>query len=117
MKKAKEYLIEFIVIFISISLAFLSENWREKMQDKEDYDLILNEIHANLLLDSIEFVNDISFICLESNEAPGARHLCIGSGFCQTDGSQVAPSEKIKTDADGRFSARIIKNREPAESL
>jgi hypothetical protein len=62
MKKAKEYLIEFIVIFISISLAFLSENWREKMQDKEDYDLILNEIHANLLLDSIEFVNDISFI-------------------------------------------------------
>jgi hypothetical protein len=62
MKKAKAYLLEFLVIFISISFAFLSENWREQLQDKEDYHLILQEIHANLLLDSIEFLRDIAII-------------------------------------------------------
>jgi len=40
-------------------VAFISDNWRENLQDKEDYGLILDEIHSNLLLDSIEFENDI----------------------------------------------------------
>lgn len=62
MKKLKAYVLEFFVIFLSISFAFLSENWRENLQDKEDYELILDEIHANLLLDSIEFTMDISNI-------------------------------------------------------
>ena len=62
MKKAKAYLLEFLVIFISISFAFLSENWREQLQDKEDFELILQEIHANLKLDSIEFKRDIATI-------------------------------------------------------
>jgi len=62
MKKAKAYILEFLVIFLSISFAFLSENWRENLQDKEDYELILKEIHANLLLDSIEFTMDIANI-------------------------------------------------------
>lgn len=65
MKNVKGYLLEFFVIFISITFAFLSENWREQLQDKEDYRLILDEIHANLMLDSIEFKNDISFIELQ----------------------------------------------------
>ena len=56
---------EFCVIFISNNFAFLSENWREQMQDKEDYELILEEIHANLLLDSVEFGRDIDFIELQ----------------------------------------------------
>lgn len=59
MKKAKAYILEFLVIFLSITVAFLSENWRENLQDKEDYELILEEIHANLVLDSIEFTLDI----------------------------------------------------------
>jgi hypothetical protein len=62
MKKAKAYILEFLVIFLSITFAFLSENWRENLQDKEDYELILKEIHANLLLDSIEFARDIANI-------------------------------------------------------
>lgn len=62
MKKLKAYVLEFIVIFLSISFAFLSENWRENLQDREDYELILEEIYANLLLDSIEFDRDISNI-------------------------------------------------------
>lgn len=62
MKNIKKYLLEFLVIFLSISVAFLSENWREKLQDREDFDLILDEIHANLKLDSIEFENDIAVI-------------------------------------------------------
>jgi hypothetical protein len=67
MKKAKAYILEFLVIFLSISFAFLSENWRENIQDKEDYGLILDEIHANLLLDSIEFARDISSISGQIN--------------------------------------------------
>lgn len=62
MKKIKDYLLEFAVIFISISVAFLSENWREQLQEKEDYQLILEEIHSNLKLDSIEFASDIAVI-------------------------------------------------------
>lgn len=62
MKKAKAYILEFLVIFLSIMFAFLSENWRENLQDKEDYGLILEEIHANLVLDSIEFARDIDAI-------------------------------------------------------
>lgn len=62
MKKAKNYILDFIVIFVSISVAFISENWREQLREKEDYSLILDEIHANLLLDSIEFEQDILYI-------------------------------------------------------
>lgn len=62
MKKVKAYILEFFVIFLSITVAFLSENWRENLQDKEDYELILEEIHANLVLDSIDFALDISKI-------------------------------------------------------
>ncbi len=62
MKKLKGYLIEFFVIFISITFAFLSENWREQLQDKEDYELILEEIYSNLKLDSVEFSRDIDYI-------------------------------------------------------
>jgi hypothetical protein len=65
MKKLKEYLLEFAVIFISISVAFLSDNWREELQDKQDYNLILDEIHANLSLDSVEFESDLHFIELQ----------------------------------------------------
>jgi hypothetical protein len=38
MKKAKTYILEFFVIFLSIMFAFLSENWGENLQDKEDYE-------------------------------------------------------------------------------
>jgi len=79
MKRAKEYLLEFAVIFLSISIAFLSENWREQLQEREDYNLILDEIHANLLLDSIEFWNDISFIDLQIssiNRLLDKEHSC-----------------------------------------
>ncbi len=62
MKNIKKYILEFLVIFLSISVAFLSENWRENLQDREDFTLILDEIHANLMLDSLEFANDIAFI-------------------------------------------------------
>lgn len=62
MKKAKSYVLEFLVIFLSIMFAFLSENWRENLQDREDYGLILDEIHANLLQDSVEFARDITSI-------------------------------------------------------
>lgn len=62
MKKAKAYFLDFIVIFVSISFAFLSENWREQLKDREDYGLILEEIHANLRLDSVEFENDLAII-------------------------------------------------------
>lgn len=65
MKKLKGYMLEFLVIFVSISIAFISENWREQLQEKEDYGLILDEIHANLVLDSIEFRNDINAITFQ----------------------------------------------------
>ena len=67
MKKIKDYLLEFAVIFISISVAFLSENWREQLQEKEDYQLILEEIHANLRLDSIERLLDQENPCPEDS--------------------------------------------------
>jgi hypothetical protein len=61
-KSISSYVAEFFVIFISITVAFLSENWREQLQEKEDYNLILEEINSNLKLDSIEFDRDISSI-------------------------------------------------------
>lgn len=75
MKKAKAYILEFLVIFLSITVAFLSENWRENLQDKEDYNLILDEIHANLLLDSIEFTRDISNINNQIHSIEKIMHL------------------------------------------
>jgi hypothetical protein len=65
MKKLKGYLLEFFVIFISITFAFISENWREQLQDEEDYALILDEIYTNLLSDSAEFSKDLEFIELQ----------------------------------------------------
>ena len=82
MKKAKAYILEFLVIFLSISVAFLSENWRENLQDKEDYELILEEIHANLLLDSVEFATDIANI---SNQILSIERILDEENPCPQD--------------------------------
>ena len=56
------YFYEFLIIFLSVMLAFIAEDWRENRQDYKDYISIKEEIKANIRLDSIEFSQDIRAI-------------------------------------------------------
>ena len=60
--KFRKYFFEVIVIFASVMLAFIAEDWREERQDQEDFDLIIEEIKSNIRLDSIELTQDIDAI-------------------------------------------------------
>ncbi len=57
--KYSKYLIEVLIIFGSVMLAFLTESWREHRQDMRDFDLIIDEIESNVLMDIIEINIDI----------------------------------------------------------
>jgi len=70
----KKHFFELLVIFLSIMLAFFTDDWRENRQnirqDNEDFNLIIQEINYNLRLDSIELAVDVGDIkkqieCLE----------------------------------------------------
>lgn len=60
--KIRAYLIEVFVIFLGVMLAFIAENWRENLQDKEDFRMIMHEIEKDIRLDSIEMHSDKSAI-------------------------------------------------------
>jgi len=36
-KKTSKYLIEILVIFIGVMMAFIADNWRENTQNREDF--------------------------------------------------------------------------------
>ncbi|WP_445384145.1 hypothetical protein ACT6NV_08990 [Robiginitalea sp. IMCC44478] len=56
--KIRKYLLEVLVIFLGVMLAFIAENWRENLQDKADFRMIMHEIEKNIRLDSIEMLSD-----------------------------------------------------------
>jgi hypothetical protein len=62
----KKHFFELLVIFLSVMLAFFTDNWRENRQDirqdHEDFNLIIQEINYNLRLDSIELDVDVGDI-------------------------------------------------------
>jgi hypothetical protein len=43
-------------------LAFIAENWRDNLQDREDFRLIMHEIEKDIRLDSLEMISDKSDI-------------------------------------------------------
>lgn len=60
--KIRTYLVEVFVVFLGVMLAFIAENWRENLQDKEDFRMIMYEIEKDIRLDSIEMHSDKSSI-------------------------------------------------------
>lgn len=56
--KIGKYLLEVVVIFVSVMMAFIAEDWRENRQDMEDFSLIMDEIENDIRLDSIEMYSD-----------------------------------------------------------
>jgi hypothetical protein len=65
--KIQRYIIEVFVVFLGVMLAFLAENWRENLQDKEDFRMIMQEIAKDIRLDSIEMRDDKSRIIAQIN--------------------------------------------------
>lgn len=59
-RQIRKYLIEAFVIFLGVMMAFITENWRENLQDKEDFRMIMNEIEKDIQLDVIEMQDDKS---------------------------------------------------------
>ena len=57
-RKVRKYLIEAFVIFLGVMMAFITENWRENLQDREDFRTIMFEIEKDIRLDSIEMISD-----------------------------------------------------------
>jgi len=56
--KINKYLIEVLVIFFSITMAFIVEDWRESRQGIKDFIMIMDEIERDIRLDSIEMYSD-----------------------------------------------------------
>lgn len=56
------FLLEFLIIFISVMLAFLTEDWRENRQDRKEYEAVLKEIESNIRRDSVEISNDCNYL-------------------------------------------------------
>lgn len=52
------YFFDFVIVFVSVMLAFLTDGWRENRQDREDYESVLREIQSNLRRDSMELSTD-----------------------------------------------------------
>ena len=57
--KYRKHLFEVLVIFASVMMAFIAEDWREQRQDLQDFNLIIDEIEANVRLDIYEIEIDI----------------------------------------------------------
>ena len=66
-KKISKYLIEILVIFIGVMMAFIADNWRENNQDREDFRKIMYEIEKDIRLDSIEMLDDKSRVIHQIN--------------------------------------------------
>ena len=60
--RLKKHFLEFFVIFLSVTLAFFADDWRENLRDQEGFNLIIQEINYDLKLDSIELAIDVSDI-------------------------------------------------------
>ncbi|MEJ2584354.1 MAG: hypothetical protein P8Z38_04735 [Robiginitalea sp.] len=56
--KVRKYLIEAFVIFLGVMMAFITENWRDDLQDAEDFRRIMQEIEKDIRLDSVEMQSD-----------------------------------------------------------
>lgn len=56
-KKKAEYLLEFFMLFLAISLGFLAENIREEQVVKHQTISVLSQLHDELRLDTIELNN------------------------------------------------------------
>lgn len=63
----RTYFFDFLIVFISVMLAFLTEDWRENRQDRDDYESVLREIQSNLHRDSIELNADSQGITYSLN--------------------------------------------------
>ena len=57
--KYSKHLFEVLVIFASVMMAFLAEDWREQRQDVQDFNLIIDEIEVNVRLDINEIEIDL----------------------------------------------------------
>lgn len=66
-RQIRKYLIEAFVIFLGVMMAFIAENWRENLQDTEDFRMIMQEIEKDIRLDSIEMHDDKSRIIKQIN--------------------------------------------------
>jgi len=54
----KKYLLEFVFIFVGVSLAFLLDSWNDNRKDKIVESKILTEISSGLQRDSLDLAND-----------------------------------------------------------
>lgn len=115
--KIRNYFIEAFVIFLGVMMAFIAENWRESLQDKEDFRDIMREIEKDIRLDLIEMQSDKARILEQVNcidqllskdllERPGSRwRTCFDlvmffdwpdyvlTGFNQLENSKVVSDE------------------------
>jgi hypothetical protein len=61
-KKFKEYLKEFLMIFLAVTMGFLAENVREYLTDKSHVSELAGQLKEDLINDTIKVQNHIDFI-------------------------------------------------------
>lgn len=62
LRKTGKYLLEALVVFLGVMMAFLADSWRESLQDQEEFEMIMNEIKKDIQLDINEIQSDRSRI-------------------------------------------------------
>src|SRR5262245_46917424 len=66
-KRFKEYFLEFIMIFLAVSLGFFAENFRETIGNREKEKHFMRSLIADLQVDTAELVRNISYNGLEGD--------------------------------------------------
>lgn len=60
-KKWKEYLLEFLMLFLAVTLGFIAENYREAYVEKEREHELAESLYEEMKSDSIDLENAINF--------------------------------------------------------
>jgi hypothetical protein len=58
-KSFKEYFLEFLMIFLAVTMGFFAENIREYMSDREKEETNINSLAKNLIADSVKIESNL----------------------------------------------------------
>lgn len=127
-KKFKEYFLEFIMIFLAVTLGFFAENLRERFLDKKMEKEYMESMVKDLKADTASFSRtiqqytlisrgiDTMLTCLKSDDPdPSTINRILSKGFWMYTGFSYNNETVQQLKNSGNF--RLVKNRAVVDSI
>ena len=129
-KKWSEYLLEFLMLFIAVTLGFFAENVREKLSNSEKERVIIASLKEDLIKDNSqlnylinEYINksnywiDSAHKLVEYNSIKGNEGVILQSIANATVWQYYSPSEVIQSLTQSTESLSLIENEKLKKQL